>query len=101
MTALSLACRCASCLDCRIRHRAVTKRRNRPRRRGAAARASCRLRARRRACRRFGRRIASIVMAQRRRLIAGIAVTAAAAIMVCIAATCTSRAVCRRPHIMP
>ena len=95
MTALSLACRCASCLDCRIRYRAVTKRRDRPRRRGAAARASCRLRARRRTGRRLGRRITAVAMAQRRRLIAGIAVTAAAAVVVCISARGTRRAVSR------
>ena len=101
VTALRLACRRTRCSNRRIRHRAVTQRRKRPRRRGTAARASCRLRARRRACRRFGRRIAAIVMAQRRRLIAGIAVTAAAAIMVCIAARGTRRTVGRRPHTVP
>ena len=100
MAAFRLTCHCTRRRNCRIRYRTMTEGRDCLRRRRTAARASCRLRARRRACRRFGRRIAAIVMAQRRRLIAGIAVTAAAAIMVCIAARGTRRAVIRCAHVM-
>ena len=100
MAALRLACRRACCRDRRIRHRAVPQRRDRPRRRGATARASCRLRTRRRTSRGFGRRIAAIVMAQRRRLIARIAVAAAAAIMIGIAARGARCAVIRCAHIV-
>lgn len=95
MAALRLACRRAGRSDCRIRYRAVAQRRERPRCRRVAARALGRLRTRRRTGRGFRLRITAPVMTQRGRLVRRIAVTATAAIMVCITARGARRAVSR------